>query len=757
MNLPYLCIWLSRLWLIVGVKVLMPRRAVYLLLYVALWLLGACTPAPQRSQSLLPTIAPSPTAAINLEEAQRVAIAFLEAWQRQDFASMHSLISFPSQEATPLVQFQQLYEDAQNLMTFQRFSYQPLTMVRESERVVVLSYAINFETAILGQFEDTQRTMRLILDRNSEAWRVAWSIGDIFAEMGDGATLRFEASVPRRANIYDRNGVILADQNGVIVDVSLIQQDVSDMPACMDLLVQATRRTREQLDARLRNAQLNWVVNVGTLEPQDFTRYQAPLTEVCKASFSQRAIRQYPQGTLLPHVLGHVGYPEESEIEDLVRLGFDQETILGKSGIERSWDEVLRGKPGGRLTLVAANGRRLRILAEAQSVIPESLWLTIDTQLQSAVQRILNQAYEDAKETWAQTSRGASAIVFNVNTGEILAMVSVPTYDGNALNPFPAIGREAADVILEQLAQDERNPQLNRPVQGIYPAGSIMKTIDAIAVADSNTYPMDFSYSCGGIWQEGNDRRFDWLAGGHGRVTIATALTQSCNPFFYQVGFVMDGNDPNLLPSYARRLGFGAITGIRDVSEAAGTIPDPEWIRINRGVPWTFSHSVSMAIGQGEVEVTNLQMTRFYAAVANNGTLYRPRLVRETGILDQRTFVAQPDPMNQFNVRQDVMDLVHKGLCDVTVANSGTATHIFRNSQLLQIGVCGKTGTAQAPGAGALPHSWFMAWAPRLQPEIAVGVMVENSGDGSAIAAPITRQIMEYYFYGEPNPPVAGG
>ncbi|MCS6836280.1 MAG: penicillin-binding transpeptidase domain-containing protein [Anaerolineae bacterium] len=720
----------------------MLRRTFWLLLI----LLSACGNAP-RSAPILPTLAPSPTAAINLEEAQRAAITFLDAWQRQDFATMHSLISFASQEATPYEQFQRLYEDAQNLITLESFGYQPLSLARESDRVVVLSYDVRFQTIILGQFEDRQRVMRLIWDRNSSAWRVAWSMGDIFAEMGNGATLRFEASVPRRANIYDRDGVILADQNGVVVDVSLIAEDVADMAACLQALTEASKRPQEQIMARLSSAKANWVVNVATLEPQDYVTHQETLTRLCGASFSQRAIRQYPQGTLMPHILGNVGYPSNEEIPDLVRIGFNQETILGRSGIEASWDAVLRGQPGGRLSLIAPNGKRLRVLAEAQSIIPKSLWLTIDADLQAFIQRVFNRWYQQAADGWAKTSRGGAAVVLDVNTGEVLAMVSFPTYEGNALNPFPAIGRQAADLVLQALAEDPANPLLNRAAQGIYPSGSIMKVIDAVAVADSGVYPLDYSYVCTGVWQEGRDRRFDWLAGGHGRMTIASALTNSCNPFFYQTGLALDRVDPFLLPSYARRMGLGAPTGIRSIGESGGTIPDPDWIRVNRGVPWTFSHAVSMAIGQGEVEVTPLQMTRMYGAVANGGTLYRPLLVRETGLLDQRERVAQPDATSQFGVRADVMALVQKGLCDVTTATYGTASHIFRRSILQQIGVCGKTGTAQAPGLGASPHSWFMAWAPRDEPQIVVGVLVENAGDGSAVAAPITREIMEYYFF----------
>jgi penicillin-binding protein 2 len=712
-------------------------------------LITACTTTGQRSQPL-PTLLPSPTASINIDEPQRAAVEFLDAWVRQDFVTMYQLIAYNSQQAIPFESFKALYEGSQNLSTMISLSFEPRALLRESDRVVVFQYDVIFQTHILGEFSDRGRDMRLLLDRDTGAWRVAWSVGDIFPEMGSGATLRFQPSIPRRANIYDRNGEILADQNGIVVQVNVIQSEVPDGPACLAALSAAVSKPLDALEDLFRRSGENWVVDVGTMEPPDFLNQQSTLQSLCKATFTQKAIRRYLRGSLMPHILGNVGYPDETEVENLIRLGFDAETIIGKSGIERSWDTTLRGQPGGRLALFSANGVELRVLAEATSQVPESLWLTIDADLQEYVLRTLGEAYVESAQTWGTTSKGASAIVMDVNTGEILAMASYPTYDGNALNPFPAIGRGVANDIQQQLNSDPRNPLLNRPAQGIYPSGSVMKIVDAIAAADSGTVPMEYSMVCSGIWQYENDVRYDWLRGGHGRVRLDTALAQSCNPFFYQMGLLLNEADPYLLPGYARRMGLGATTGLsRDLSEAAGTIPDPEWIRINRGLPWTYSNAVNMAIGQGEVEVTPLQMTRLYAGVATNGTLFVPHLVRETGVLDQRTFVAAPEINGDFDVRPEVMALVRDGLCQVTTRTYGTATHIFRypDSPLLNIGVCGKTGTAQATGP-VPPHAWFIAYAPADKPTIAVGVMVENSGDGSAVAAPLVRRIMEYYFFG---------
>ncbi|MGB1288641.1 MAG: penicillin-binding transpeptidase domain-containing protein, partial [Aggregatilineales bacterium] len=583
--------------------------------FITLLIMSGCTPSQQSQVIALPTLAPSPTASIDITAAQRTASLFMDAWQRQDYIAMYSLVSFAGQEATPYDTFEAIYSDSHNQMTLASLVVKQNSMRRDSDRVVLLNYDVTFFTERLGDFSDTNRNMILVWDDRAFNWRVAWSPGDIFPEMGTGATLRFESGAPQRANIYDRNGEVLADQNHTIVQVNVIKEDIPDLATCLSTLAPLVNRSVEILQDRLNRSGQTWVVEMGVMEPQVYNTNRTTLETACDASFNQQSSRRYPRGNLMPHILGHVGFPEESEIDALVRAGFDQETIIGKSGIEKSWDEVLRGQPGGVLSLVGADGVRLRELARNQTRIPASLWLTIDWKLQEYVQRVLGEAYLNAGDSWAQFSKGGSAIVFDVNTGEILAMVSYPTFDGNALTPYPAIGREVADIEQQRIAESIQLPMLNRVTQGAYPAGSIMKVVDSVAVLDSDLYTENTAFICSGIWQEGRDVRYDWLAGGHGRVTVETALAQSCNPFYYQTGFALNEFDPYLLPTYARQMGLGNVTGLTDLSEAPDTIPDPDWIRINRGVPWTFSHAVSMAIGQGEVEVTPLQMVRMYAAI----------------------------------------------------------------------------------------------------------------------------------------------
>lgn len=723
----------------------------FFLMLFSLILLSACQAGEGASASrvqALPTFMPTATVELDLAAAERVARSFLEAWKKEDFESMYSLITFSSQESINKDDFFKIYQKAHNDMTFASLSYTPRTLVRDANNPILLfNYDVSFETEILGSFDDLDRNLNLIYDDRVGDYRVAWSPGDILPEMANGAQLVFSPRIPSRANIYDRNGVVLADQNGTIVRVMVVPDDIPDRPSCLTFLDSIMVETYQQLDDKLNRSGRNWQVDLGYIEPQVYSLNYEEMERLCKATFKRQATRQYLFGELMPHILGHIGYPDETELDALKRIGFNAETLIGKSGIEKSWDETLRGVPGGRLLLVSPTGVELRLLSEVASKPPESIWLTIDANLQQYVMQVLGEAY--ANGVWAQTSKGGSAIIMDVNTGEILAMASWPSYEGNAFTPFPAVGRTVAAAELESLANDERVPQLFRPTQGTYPAGSTMKVIDALAVADSGVYALDKQYSCTGIWKHDNDVRFDWLAGGHGKVDIALALTRSCNPFFYEVGFQMNAVDPYLLPKYMKQFGLGSSTGLGDIAEAIGFVPDPDWILTATGYPWNFSEAVTISIGQGFLEVTPLQMARIYAAVANDrGDLVRPQLVKQKGILDQRTQILDPRPNGNLNVKQEVIDLVQEGMCGTTVAQSGTAEYIFRNSPLQNIGVCGKTGTAQAGGPDQPPHSWFIGYAPKDDPQIITLVMLENAGEGSAIAAPLVRQIMEYYFFG---------
>lgn len=729
-------------------------RWIGILLFV-LGLVG-CTPQDEAvvREVTLPTLASLPTADLDLDESLRTATEFLGAWQAQDFVAMYNLLSFNIRETITLEDFQGRYEDIQNEMTFESLTFEAVALSPVGENTTQFSYNITFQTRILGEIVDNGRTLTVILNPQTGLWSVAWTVGDLFAEFATGARLEFNANAPSRSDIYARGGEIVADMLGRVIEVFVVRNEPDDWELCRQTLIDVAGVTGERIDAIFAAVQPSWSMPVGRIEGATYTREQERLENICQATFSGFSARRHvPNGTIMPHVLGYVGLPSAEQVDDLVRAGFNSETILGQAGIEQSWNDTLMGTPGGRLEIINADGTRSRTLASVNSQVSESIWLTIDLDLQQFIINLLNTAYAENRfaangsPSWGSTSPGAAAVIMDVNTGEILALVSYPLYDSNAFNPFPAIGREAANQIQQEVAEDERDPLLNRVTQGQYPAGSIFKVIDSAAVLETGVYQENTRYFCPGFWEYEGDYRTDWWAPGHGSVTVQSALKQSCNPFFYETGFVLNNADPFFLPNYARRMGLGDFTGLTDLPEEAGIIPDPDIIRVQYGSQWTYANAVNLSIGQGEVAVTPLQMVRLYAAIANGGNLMQPYLVQERGILNQRTVVAEPTITSTFDMSADTLRIIDAGLCDVVNANFGTAEHIFRDSPLQDtVGVCGKTGTAQAPGDDP-PFSWFASYAPADEPEIAVIVMVENAGDGSAVAAPLTRQILEYYFF----------
>jgi penicillin-binding protein 2 len=713
------------------------RRFLFLLLII----LVGCAPVRQAAIPI-PTLALLPSA-YRSEDAERTARLFLQAWLEGNLDGMYDLLAFNSQEATPREDFRALYQTAHNTMTLQSLNFTANSMTRPRDELAIFNYDVTFQTEMLGEFSDRGRNLQIVVDSRANEWRVAWTPADIFAQMVGGGQLRLDPTVPNRANIYDSAGRALADQNGRVVIVNVTRQEIPQYAECLTALSTALDEPTADIQTRLEERPADWLIDVGTIESATYFENHTALETFCAASFDDRPTRRYPNGTVAPHILGTVGYPNEDEVEAVEAAGFQADSILGRSGIELSWDETLRGQPAATLSIANPTGSVTRELARSPARPGESVWLTIDSEFQAQVQLIVADAYTQAKDAWAPDSKGAAVVVMDVNTGAIRALVSYPTYDINAYTPFPEMGREPAQSIIAANQEDLRRPELNRPAQGIYPLGSVMKTISAAAAADSGVYALDERYTCTGIWSR-DITRYDWFRPGHGTIDLAHSLTYSCNPYYYEVGFQMFQANPGLLPQYAKQLGFGGPTGMTDIIEDPGLIPDPEWLRVNYGATWTFSDEVNMSIGQGYVQVTPLQVARWFSAIANGGNMPTPYLVEQVGLLGDQLSPVHEVEMTPVNLRPEVLDTIRSGLCAVTTDPFGTAEFVFENSALQTIGVCGKTGTAQDEPRNS--HAWFASYAPRTNPEVVVVVIVENAGEGSGVAAPIARQVLEAYF-----------
>jgi len=730
-------------------------RAIALLLMFSLALTAACNVAP----AVAPTAITSGTAAIitpaglTLADAQQVAGDFLNAWTADRFDLMYQLLHVKSQGVTTQADFQSAYQDAATTMTLQPggLHYRFTGAITQSDQAQ-LGYDVSFQTKLFGTFTDPARVLHL--QATADGWRVAWSADDILAGMGSGAALYTRTTTPNRGNIYDRNGLVLADQNGRQIEVTLLtdKYPTGSPPACFSALASIfparTADRLSQLYAQYTGRSQAYVI--GVLSPAQFTADKATLEAVCHVQYQSLAAREYPQSGLAPHVVGYVGHIPADQVNAWAAKGYSPDAIIGLAGVEGAFESTLAGQGAATLVL-RQNGQDLRTIANNPGQPAQSVYLTFDAALQGKVRDTLAEAFQ-SKSSYFATANGGAAIVMDVHTGEILALASYPDFNENALIPNSPLPNASAAA--SALLSNPRKPTLNRVTQGVYPLGSVFKIVTMAAAAESGQFAMNTLYTCNGVWNGsaiGDRFRTDWIyhqsPGSHGTITLQQALTGSCDIYFWHVGWTLNGVDPNIIPKIAGQMGFGAPTGIQGLAEAAGSVPDPATYPQTQGKNWTGSDALDLAIGQGTLLVTPLQVARMVAAVANDGTLYQPIIVRQIGLVGQPSAIAKPIPSAQLGFQPGVLAGIRQAMCSVTTNKTiGTATFVFTQFDFSKVAVCGKTGTAES---GQLnPHAWFAAFAGKTaaDPEIAVVAIVENSYEGSYVAAPIVRRIIENYY-----------
>ncbi len=432
----------------------------------------------------------------------------------------------------------------------------------------------------------------------------------------------------------------------------------------------------------------------------------------------------------LAHVLGYTGKIREKELEN---FGAEYSSIdyIGKTGIELSWEKELKGKTGKKNIEVDALGRQKKIINETPAEDGHSLQLSIDAALQNKVEEI-TRSYLIRNNL----SR-ASVVIMNPNNGEILSLVSLPTYDNNLF--ARGISRDEYNIFLN----DKNLPLFNRPISGEFPSGSTIKPIFAAAALEEGIITERTSFLSTGGLQISAWFFPDWKAGGHGATNVRKALAESVNTFFYYIGGGygdFSGLGLSGLIKYSRLFGLGEPSGIDLPGERSGFVPTAAWKEDTKGEPWYIGDTYHFAIGQGDVLVTPLQVANYTAAIANNGTLYRPHLV--TKILGDNNEVIQeiaPEIIRKDFIDSVNLEIVRQGMRETITV--GSAQSLYS----LPVAVAGKTGTAQW-SVGKDPHAWFTGFAPYENPEIVITVLVEEGVEGSTMAAPIARDILSWYY-----------
>ncbi len=482
---------------------------------------------------------------------------------------------------------------------------------------------------------------------------------------------------------------------------------------------------------------------------------------------SETELRRYNQGDLGAQWLGYVAEVSPDQLKTLGKEGYAPGDRIGQSGLEAFYDRELRGTPGLSQVNVDALGRVTSDRTFKDLPQPGySIRLTIDGGLQRAAEDALAYGVRLAHDNGEWAASGGAIVAMDPRNGEILALASNPTFD-----PSVYVGRVSPKA-LKRLAEPSANyPTLDRAVAGLYPPGSTFKPVTALAAMQDGFLTPSEVIQCVGHIFVGRDRqRFDnWDPNKNEPMTLTTALANSCDTYFYEVAERAYDRPDTPIQRWSRKMGFGATSGVDVGPEGEGLVPTPAWRRRHFTDPvekvWTTGDSLQLGIGQGDLLVTPLQMTRFFALVANGGKLVHPHLVEQIEQASTSGSTPVPVPMKPQPKPEDVgldpaaLSAVQQGLLDATHQSYGTSTSVFGD---FPIQIAGKTGTAekyvQLPGfSGLRNQSWWCGYGPYESPELAVCALIENGGHGGEAAAPAALKVFEKYFKVDPNTYVADG
>ncbi len=562
---------------------------------------------------------------------------------------------------------------------------------------------------------------------------------DYYRRLSDNNRLRRVTIMPLRGVITDAEHRVLAN-NRVAFNVRLDREKVADMktffPRLAGILEMPESTLRDRL-ARYRGRPVfEPVVLKEDVDLAEAAYIESRRLELRGLSVEVESRRNYLYGPLAAHALGYVGEVSEDQLRTEPSGEYELGEIVGKAGVERQYDEDLKGDKGWKQVVVNSLGREIQEIEAGRKPDPgRALRLSIDLDLQ----RALEEAYAD---------EAGSAVFLDPGSGAVLAMISRPAYDPNVF------AHRFSQDIWEGLVNDPRHPLQNRVSLSKFAPGSVFKIVMSIAALEEGIATPARGDHCTGTWRFGDKVYQCWAVrkGGHGYLTMREAIIQSCNIYFYHLG-----NDMGIerISRWAHRFGFGEPTGLDLPHEESGTVPDPDWKK--RAVPrdpiWHPGETISVSIGQGAIEVTPIQMAVFAAAIGNGGTLYRPHLllsreVREGIEEDER----QDYVIRRVDMHPRTLEVIRDAMWGV-VNEDGTGGR----ARIAGRDICAKTGTAQVfrasrdIDADKLPkdkrdHAWFVGFAPKDNPRIAWAVFVQNGGHGGTTAAPIARAVLERFF-----------
>ena len=566
-------------------------------------------------------------------------------------------------------------------------------------------------------------------------WHLQILSADDYHAMSENNRLRFVPVAASRGAILDRTGRVLVS-NRPSFSLAVIPQEVKDKEALLTLLSGLLGLDRADMAER-------WEKSKGRAKyypivlASNITRDHVEIVEenhlrLPGVEIEMKPVREYSSKQLAAHLLGYIGEISEKELDVTGFEEYNPGDYIGKNGIERALEKELHGGDGGRQLEVDARGRVLRTISESSPTVGNSVVLTIDATVQKQAELAFG-------------SQAGAAVAMDVSSGEILAFVSNPGFD-----PALFSGKMPADVWKSYL-DDKRHPLENKALSGQYPPGSTFKVVTALAGLQDNRINESTSFNCSGSYDLGTSTFKCWNKKGHGSTNLRKSLRESCDVFYYNLA---DKLGVDKIATVAKAFKLGAPLGVELLNERSGLIPTSEWKLKRFGKKWFHGETLSVAIGQGAVLLTPIQLASMIATVANEGTIYRPHVVKRIVDADGKTLRESKNEIIGTAVYpKESYRLVKQGLLAVVNEPGGTGAM----ARLPDVKVAGKTGTSQVvklrDSKYGTPyqykdHALFVAFAPFDKPEIAVAVVIEHGEHGGAAAAPIAGRILRAYFDG---------
>jgi penicillin-binding protein 2 len=550
--------------------------------------------------------------------------------------------------------------------------------------------------------------------------------GERLAALSDRNRLRLRPIAAPRGILFDRTGLPLVDNRPAFTLV-VVPRDAPDLDAVVARLAELLAVPPSELRDRLARVSPDspWPVRLSRgLTLDEVARIEEWRLDLPGVTVEVEPQRAYPGVRFAAHLLGYV---REASDQDLGRNGMRRGDLVGQTGLERIHDEHLRGRDGGEQVEVDAYGRLIRVLDRREPVPGAHMWTTLDRRIQ--------QAAEDALG-----ARAGAIVVMDPRNGDVLALASHPAF------PVERFSRPLDRETWLELVQDPTRPLLNRAVQGLYPPGSLFKIVIAAAALQAQVITPFDRLSCPRQWVFGGRPYHNWEDRDRGALTLGEALQFSCNTFFYQLGLKLG---PEKIVEMARAFGLGRATDSGLTGERGGLVPSPTWKRETLKDKWHPGDTVSLSIGQGLITVTPLQIARLMAAVANGGTLWKPRLMNRVATADGRLIREErPEIQGRVEAAPVVFDFLREALGTVVAEGTG------KQARVPGLSIGGKTGTAQTHEFRSdtdrkrrdQDHAWFAGFAPLDEPQVVIVVFAERAGLGGQVAAPIAREVLRAIF-----------